>query len=156
RGAEVTFISTCQGIPEYRYDDSKVAEEIVRSLPETVQKKVRVVREFHRPELLIEILRGFDLLVATRMHAAILALVAGTPVLPIAYEFKTTELFQHLGLGQWVQEIENVRADALARSVEALLGDLPALRAVIAKRVAQEHDRALASTQLLRSIVAAS
>lgn len=36
------------------------------------------------------------------MHMAILALTSGTPVFPITYEFKTQELFNRLGLGEWV------------------------------------------------------
>ncbi len=153
RDAEVTFLSTCQGVPEYRYDDARVAATIVAALPETVRGRVRVDAEFHRPEELIRRLQKFDLVVATRMHMAILSLVAGTPVLPIAYEFKTTELFTRLGLGGWVQEIEKVSPAALTDACDALLADLPAVRAQSRAAAAAERARATAAAEQLKQIL---
>ena len=46
----------------------------------------------------MELAKGFDFVVATRMHMMILSLCVGTPVLPIAYEFKTKELAARLGI----------------------------------------------------------
>jgi polysaccharide pyruvyl transferase WcaK-like protein len=46
-----------------------------------------------------ELLGGFDLVVSSRMHTAILAMVAGTPVVPVeGASFKITGLFQELGI----------------------------------------------------------
>lgn len=116
--AEVTFLSTCQGIPEYWTDDSRMADDIAARLPPEIARQVRIDRSYRRPKEMIETLQGFDLTVATRMHAAILSLCAGTPVLPVSYEFKTTELFRQLGLGDAVVEIEHIDADALLRAFE--------------------------------------
>ncbi|MHB1224071.1 MAG: polysaccharide pyruvyl transferase family protein, partial [Gemmatimonadaceae bacterium] len=69
-GAEVTFISTCQGVPEYWTDDSRTALEILELLPPHVRRAVEVDRDFHRPTELAERLRGFDLVITTRMHMA--------------------------------------------------------------------------------------
>lgn len=149
-GAEVTFLSTCQGIAEYRYDDSRIAAEIVGALPDRVRSRTVVNRDFHRPEKLIELLQAFDMAVATRMHLAILSLVAGTPVLPIAYEFKTTELFTRLGFGTWVQHIETVTSDPLIRGADAFIADLPALRAATVRAAAEERARARAIPELLQ------
>ena len=118
RGAEVVFVSTCQGIPEYWTDDSRPAQRVVDRLPDDVKDRVTVDGRFRTPEALIEELRGFDVAVATRMHLAILALSAGVPVLPIAYEFKTRELFERLGLGEHVQDIEDLRGDDLVRALD--------------------------------------
>ena len=68
----------------------------VATLPDEIRARVRVDGDFHTPDELLELLRDFDWVVATRMHLAILTLGVGTPVLPIAYEFKTTELFKSL------------------------------------------------------------
>ncbi|MBN9521613.1 polysaccharide pyruvyl transferase family protein [bacterium] len=97
-GATITFISTCQGLPLYRYDDSFVALGIVSSLPADVSPHVAVDRAYHTPTHLQSRLGEFDLIIATRMHSAILGLNAGTPVIPIAYEFKTSELWRGFGL----------------------------------------------------------
>lgn len=112
RNAEVVFLSTCQGVPEYLYDDSQVAEQLCSRLDDDVRRAVRVDRDFHSPATLQAALRDFDFAIATRMHVAILSLCVGLPVLPIAYEFKTTELFGALGQGEWVTDISAIDADA--------------------------------------------
>ena len=94
--AEVTFLSTCQGIPEYE-DDSEIARRVVERLAKSTAARVRVVREFVRFDSLLKRLSEFDLVLATRMHMAILSLMAGTPAIPFVLEFKTKELFANLG-----------------------------------------------------------
>jgi colanic acid/amylovoran biosynthesis protein len=103
---KVVFISTCQGVQEYKFDDSIIAKEVLNSLPAKFREEVIVDSDFHSPEELIEILGKFDLVIATRMHMSILALCAGVPCFPIAYEFKTRELFKQLDLEKWVYDIE--------------------------------------------------
>jgi colanic acid/amylovoran biosynthesis protein len=115
--AEVTFLSTCQGAPGY-HDDSHVAAAIWATLPDDIQDRVRVDGDFHTPEELLELLRGFDWVVATRMHLAILTLGVGTPVLPIAYEFKTTELFRSLHHELEPPTIESVTPESLVEAFE--------------------------------------
>ncbi len=151
--AEVTFLSTCQGIDGYRYDDSAVASRIAGTLTEAVRANVTVARDYHRPEALLELLAAFDLVIATRMHVAILALSAGTPVLPIAYEFKTRVLSERLGLGAWVQDIEAIRPEALVAAVGGLVEHLPSLRATLFERVEAERDRAMQSGERLREAI---
>lgn len=148
-GAHVTFVSTCQGVPEYWTDDSRVAARIAKTLPADVRAEVTVDREHRSPGELLDLLGGFDLVVATRMHAAILALCAGTPVFPIAYEFKTRELFERLGLGDWVEDIEDVSEASLPAAVGRFLEALPDLRRPLSERVARERDRALATGALV-------
>ena len=112
RDAEVVFLSTCQGIADYLYDDSLIADRICESLDAEVRRSVRVDHDFHSPASLMVALRDFDFAISTRMHMAILGLCVGLPVLPIAYEFKTTELFNALGQGQWVTDISAIDDDA--------------------------------------------
>ena len=152
-GAEVAFLSTCQGVPEYRYDDGAVAERIADRLSPEVRRCVQVDRQFHPPEELLERLGTFDLVVATRMHMAILALVAGVPVLPIAYEFKTKALFERLGLGEWVQDIERVTPSGLTSASERLLGRLDELRRSLFEGVERLRREALAAQDLLADAV---
>ncbi len=149
-GAEVTFLSTCQGIPEYHYDDAQVALEIVQELPARVKEHVRVDRRFHHPLKLHRRLRDYDWVLATRMHMAILALVAGTPVLPISYEFKTKELFARLDMEHWVHDIETLEGDALRRSVDAFIAALPAVRSMLfPEKIEREYRQARSTAALL-------
>lgn len=101
----VTALSTCQGVPEYAYDDSALAMRIFEGM------KVEVDRDFHGPDVLLQIVAEAEVVVTTRMHLAIMALVAGVPVIAVAYEFKTLELFRSLGLGDLAISIESVTSD---------------------------------------------
>jgi colanic acid/amylovoran biosynthesis protein len=111
RGAEVVFLSTCQGVPEYLYDDSQVADRIRQGLDLDVQRAVSVDHDFHSPTALMQTLRGFDFAISTRMHMAILGLCTGLPVLPIAYEFKTHEVYKSLGQSAWVTDISAIERE---------------------------------------------
>lgn len=121
--AELTFISSCQGVPDYWTDDAKTADLVVARLPADVAHNVTVDRSFRGPEQLMEALCGFDVIVATRMHVAILGLCASIPVLPIAYEFKTRELFEMMGLGELVCDIDDCSSTAMIERMRVLLED---------------------------------
>ncbi|MGB3553060.1 MAG: polysaccharide pyruvyl transferase family protein [Jannaschia sp.] len=132
RGAEVTFISTCQGIPEYWTDDSAVAEEFATHLPPDVSPHVTVDRSFHTPQDLIEVLRSFDGVIPCRLHMAILSICANTPVLPVSYEPKFEETFAELGAPDLVTEIGEIEPAPFAGRVLAWADDLDAVAATLA------------------------
>lgn len=100
-GASVRASSTCQGVPGYAYDDAAHADLLLGDLP------VMIDREFHRPDELMAVVAGARVVVSTRMHLAIMALLARVPVIAVAYEFKTVELFASLGLADSVVSIED-------------------------------------------------
>ena len=153
RGALVTFLSTCQGIAAYHFDDSAVAARIADRLPDDVRERVEVDREFHDPRALLELLKGFAFTIATRMHMGIISLCAGTPVLPIAYEFKTRELFGGLGMGAWVRDIEEVEPYELAELALKFADQRESLTPGLMNEVRRLRDEVLAVVPVLRSVV---
>ncbi len=155
-GAEVVFVSTCQGVPEYWYDDAGVAGEVLRMLPEDVRRSASVDGAFHRPGDLIALLQGFDLVIATRFHMAILAMLAGTPTVAVAYESKTRELYGGVGLSDWCDGIEPLPEDAFADRVERCFDARAAARPAFERAVRLERERALAAVDLLRRAQSAS
>ena len=61
------------------------------------------------------------------MHMMIMSLCVGTPVLPIAYEFKTMELAKRLDLEAFVSDINTIsrqdligKADELIRTLDVV------------------------------------
>ncbi|MFN0097413.1 MAG: polysaccharide pyruvyl transferase family protein [Gemmatimonadaceae bacterium] len=133
-GAEVTFLSTCQGVREYWTDDSKFAAQLVADLLPG-EAHVRVDTAFRSPTALAEELRGYDVAIATRMHFAILALCVATPVVAIAYEFKSRELLTAMGHAAWAFDIEDVSAEGLVRATRHALSGGDTLRASIVEQV---------------------
>jgi colanic acid/amylovoran biosynthesis protein len=154
KGADVTFLSSCQGVPEYRYDDSAVARTIVEMLPAQVRSKVKVDGDHHRPEELMNLLKGFDLVVATRMHIMIMALCMGTPVLPIAYEFKTRELAKRLDLEAFVSDINTISRQDLIGKADALIRTLDVVHPQTMRAVIEEYDSAMSVVALLKDVKA--
>lgn len=148
--ARIEFISTCQGREGYWTDDSQLAERIAARLPERYRNNVAVNGESHRPEALLSRLREFDLIVATRMHVAILGLAAGVPVLPIAYEFKTRELFRKINKGRVIADIETVTGDVLCRETDRMLERYVQYRHEIAGHVSALRQSALGAGHELR------
>ncbi|WP_412062214.1 polysaccharide pyruvyl transferase family protein [Rubrivirga sp. IMCC45206] len=153
-GATVRFLSTCQGTPGYRYDDSATALAVVAHLPEDVRERVEVDRGQYSPLGVLEAYRACDLVIATRMHAAILALCAGTPVLPIAYQFKTEELFSAYGLGHWVEHIETTSPEGMVARLDRVLKELPGARAGLFEGVERMRADAMAAGALVAQAMA--
>jgi colanic acid/amylovoran biosynthesis protein len=147
--AEVTFLSTCQGIPEYQ-DDSEIACHVVERLSRDTAARVKVVREFVRFDVLLQRLPEFDLVLATRMHMGILASMAGTPAIPIVLEFKAKELFTKLGLGEWVIEVENCDVDSATDRVQGFIDAIPDLRQELFRRVECERASAMHAGMCLK------
>jgi len=137
-GGRVTFTSTCQGIPEYWADDAGVARRIVDRLPSDVSQSVEVDAAFASPLDRIAQWSKLDVFVSTRLHAAILALLGGTPVLPIEYERKTTDVFASIGHGEWVTSIDDLREVDLCDRFDRWLDGIDPARRGIFERV-EEH-----------------
>jgi colanic acid/amylovoran biosynthesis protein len=151
-GKEVVFISTCQGVPEYAHDDSKTARAILARLEPDVAARASVDAGFHRPEQLMAIVKDFDFVVATRMHMMIMSLCVGTPVLPIAYEFKTKELSKRIGVADLLLDIDTITPDTAAANLAALVGDLDRYRRVSLQAVLEEHASAMSVVGLIRDL----
>ena len=153
-GAEVTFLSTCQGVPEYWTDDSRFAQQLVADrLPG--EPNITVDTAFRSPADLADRLRQFDVAIATRMHFAILALCVATPVVAIAYEFKSRELLRAMGREAWAFDIEDVTADGLVQATREALAGGAALRGAIEEQVIAYREDAIGPARRIRTALAA-
>ncbi len=137
--AKLLFVSTCQGRPEYEYDDSAVAIEFVSELPEAVRAHITVDRDFRTPTGILGLLEDVDGVIATRMHMAILSLCKGLPVMPIAYERKTKDLFAKMGMNDIVLDIETMSPEVTSARLESFMKDLPSWRQNAAKETLKLH-----------------
>lgn len=147
-GADVTFLSTCQGIPEYHTDDSEVAQQVYSSLPTTVQQKVTVDNGFYKPTRLQDRIKAYDFVIATRLHMGILSLTVGTPVLPIAYEPKTTQLFRRMGLASWVTDIEDIDTSFINK-LDRFIDNIEDLRDTMIDCTLDESNKADQAVELI-------
>lgn len=110
-GYTVYFISTCQGIKEY-HDDNIEVKKIIEIVPKEYRDRVISYNNYLSIAKIRAILEEMDFIVSTRLHMCILSLITGTPVFPIAYEFKTIELFNSLGYDD-VMDMESLINNSL-------------------------------------------
>lgn len=75
-----------------------------------------------------------QLVIASRLHAAILALVAGTPVVAIAYSRKGKQLMGDMHLSEYCIDLREANADAVMATVKRALAQRELLRDRIAKQ----------------------
>lgn len=155
RGADVTFVSTCQGRPEYGFDDSEFAHEVVAGLDADVTASVTVDGGLYDAEGLRDRLAGFDVMVSMRLHAAILAVCGGTPTLTVAYEYKSTEVWGQLGQSEFSLDLEHLDADELVARASALLDRRDEVAATTAPVLAGWRDEVMGLGDLVARSVAA-
>ena len=153
---DVCFISTCQGIEEYWFNDSDVGHDIVALLDAQIRPHVTVDEGFRTPEQMVEDLVEYDLVVATRFHMVILALAAGVPTVGISYEFKTRELFESLNIHDWEVDLETLTGDELCKAVDRCLAVDPERLRNLARALDRERGRVEESARMLVDVVNAS
>jgi colanic acid/amylovoran biosynthesis protein len=149
----ITFVSTCQAIKEYHVDDSKTAKNIYKLLSEETKNNTKVDDDFHNPEGFKSIISKFDVVISTRMHVAIQALNMGIPVLPIAYEFKTTELFSKLIDKELILNIDTITEEGAVQVFKKYLEQLPVFRESLFNGVSKEHQSALEPVKYLKELL---
>lgn len=122
--ARITFLSTCQGIPEYWTDDSWVAALVTQRLSRSLQSHVTIDRTFREPTEFISALHAYDAVIATRMHAAILSICSQTATAAIGYEFKLEELYKNIDTPELCLPVASLSVPGSRRLVDRLLGNL--------------------------------
>lgn len=146
----VMFISTCQGIPEYHINDAEEAARIAELLSEDVNKFVFVNGKYHTRQELMDVFSRSELVVATRLHACILALCAGSVVIPIAYEEKTFEVFGRVISAEGIMRYADVSATDLLRAATVAFESRSALQAKLDAGVKREQRDSMRADELLR------
>lgn len=143
RPDEVAVIANAFG-PSPKQDDRPVLERLERRLGE---RGFNVTRAEHRdPHSAAGDYGRFDAVFGVRMHAAILARIAGAPSVPLDYEgSKAAGVFSYLAPGVKVERVEGDFAPSVAAQVERYLATgLPAEERAALERSAAELRRAVA------------
>ena len=123
RGYFLLFVSSSLG------DDDGVKIELLERLDEDSRK--RLGRQTYTPAItkwadLVSLLRDVDVLIASRLHSAILSFVAQTPTIAISYDRKVDWVMEDLGQTEYVLQIGDFVAADVFRTlnrVELQRGD---------------------------------
>jgi polysaccharide pyruvyl transferase WcaK-like protein len=94
------------------------------------------------PETLLEQLAATDLVVATRFHNIVLAMMLNKPVLALSYHPKIASLMAGVGLERYCQSIDELDVDRLIERFIALERDADAVKSLIGRKL-EEYAAAL-------------
>jgi polysaccharide pyruvyl transferase CsaB len=118
-GGTVLFLPL-QAYPVHPPTDDVAAARTVASIIEG-SVDVRVVEEYLSPRQADALVGTCDIVIAMRLHAAILALRHGVPCIGLAYDPKVRHLMTDAGVGEFCFELTSVRRDTLERMIRELL-----------------------------------
>lgn len=124
-GHEVVLLGHSQ-IPEHGQDDIKVASCIARQLADEHGVATIPLDVHGDPDTVRAVFASTDLVIGTRLHSCILALVEGVPALALGYQPKHAGTYDLLGLGDMCFDVETFEATAVGRRAEQLLDSLDA------------------------------
>ena len=137
RGDRVRFIPTqLRADPPVIADIVQVLRE--RGWPGDASELAPQVRTF---EDLIRELGEADVVVATRFHGAVLGLMAGRPVIGIAYRRSTTDLLEDVGLGPCAIDAAELTVGGLLERIRIVESDHEAVDRIRRRMV--EHREAI-------------
>ncbi len=138
---EVVFLSTCQGLNNYK-NDAVLAQKIKNGLPKEIQNFVSVNKNYHTLNQLTEQLRLFDFVIGTRLHMCILSMINGVPALNISYEIKGKECYNYLGLDAYSIDYNEPLNNALS-CLKNFVKQQQQIQTTLTKVIPKVHDETL-------------
>jgi polysaccharide pyruvyl transferase WcaK-like protein len=105
--------------PSDDHDDVWASGELEAALP-NADVTIFSGREV---EQYVAALEEVDLLIGTRLHANIIALLAGVPSLGISYRPKVAQFFAMNGLSEYCVELDDVTPELLEQKIAMVRGD---------------------------------
>ena len=148
RGGRVSIVRWIGG--GHREDDREVVDRLVAGIARS--DHVEAIGPF-APLDASRRLGQMEMLVASRLHSAIFAMVAGTPAMAIEYLPKTGEIMA-MAVGEgWVVPIERVGRGRLLAVAKALHRDLPAVRKILSRTIPELRAEAASNALLVARLL---
>ena len=117
--------------------DKRVRQDVIERLNKnTVYEKSQLISEpLSSVDQLLAQLMTTDMVIATRFHNVVLALLLGKPVVSISYDEKNDLVMASVGLGDYCHSIERIDVDTLVKQFIALQDNASALKTRIEHKV---------------------
>lgn len=118
--------------------DQRPVQDVMEYLKSTVNPEAYArawVPEINEPDDVFAAIAATDLVVATRFHNVISALLLGRPVLSLGYSKKNDVLLAEMGIGQYCQAVEEFSVEKLQQQFQELASTAGKVAAQICSRV---------------------
>ncbi|MDI1313788.1 polysaccharide pyruvyl transferase family protein [Prosthecobacter sp.] len=124
-------------------------------LPPEIQKHVVNLECFWNVDEAASIFARAHTIVCHEPHSPIIALANGTPIIHTYSEFHSPKcwMFQDIGLGEWLLEMDETPASKMAETLFAINADYPAAQAKVKKAMAYVHECFSKSMQHVKGIL---
>jgi polysaccharide pyruvyl transferase WcaK-like protein len=106
----------------FTYDKTRIIDEPISSVQDLISQ-----------------LAATDIVVATRFHNVLLALLLNKPVIAISFHHKCTSLMSEMGLSQYCHDINHMNAARLIEQFQDVERNAAKLKLVISQRVEQSR-----------------
>jgi polysaccharide pyruvyl transferase WcaK-like protein len=108
------------------------------SLPQDIQKHVVNLEYFWNADEAASIFARAHTIVCHEPHSPIIGLANGTPIIHTYSEFHSPKcwMFEDIGLGEWLQEIDETPVDKMVATLFSIHDDYRAAQAKVAKAMA--------------------
>jgi polysaccharide pyruvyl transferase WcaK-like protein len=150
KGYAIEFISTCQGVENYR-NDSQVANIISDQLIQkqsSYSSQIMVNSTYQTDYELIELLNTkYAFTIGTRLHMCILSLINGIPAFNISYEVKGIECYRYLGLEGYSADFNESEEKALEK-FDNFLKNHKSIQASLLDRILPIHEESKESLKM--------
>jgi colanic acid/amylovoran biosynthesis protein len=134
-------------------DDRIISRRLFKDLEDVIPESNRRLLNLDDavdPLFIIQILSQVDLVVATRFHSAIFALIARIPVISISYQPKSKGIMEQLELDKYCLDISTLESAEITRLIDEIMGDYSSIQTEIIHKV--NHLSKTIETKLSNSI----
>lgn len=135
-------------VPFYYKNDTKIYEDIHKDVTEHVY----FIKEKYNSDEFMSLLQNLDVLIGSRLHSLIFALVAEIPFIGISYDPKIENFMDMIDM-QPVCAMHNFDAQKLIDAVELISNDYESHKQIIVKAKQTLKDRLLINDEMLMKVL---
>lgn len=148
--SSVTFLSTCQGVDGY-IDDSKMHQKVIDKIAPELRPRIELTNKFNKPDEIHMFLKKINILITMRMHMSILGFLNSVPAIGIPYESKTNDLFNRMGMDDYLVNIVEDEVESIYRKIDSMVSGREQLSLRIFNACRQMKEQADLNREHLRS-----
>ncbi len=152
RGVQLVFLTANRALYGEEQDDAPVAERLYNILSE--EARVRVVRtqRLYSAREFKAMAAHLDVFITTRMHAGIMATMAGAPTIALGTQRKLEGYMALIGQAEYAVPVKEATYERLRALVEQALSDGPSIRTRLAAARSELEPRSLEAGRLVRAL----
>jgi polysaccharide pyruvyl transferase WcaK-like protein len=132
--------------------DMDSVNEVWERLDASTRGGCRIV-DVRTPNALLEFFRGLDVVISSRLHGVLLAIVAGRPVLALSHERKVRTVMRDAGVSEFCVDLTTTSLDQVGEHLAHLAGELDSCAVRLRDYVASARARVIEQQEVLPSLL---